>query len=105
MAQKGRVYYRHKKDKPEFKQIIKVLSDPFEFSGRCEQHDEKAVKATVYLLDYNGLQQRYSDSFCNFPDDGLDQWNNLIKPIEEVDEEELRAFFPGVFEGKGFKFD
>lgn len=105
MAQKGRVYYRHKKDRPQFKQIIKVLSDPFEFSGRCEEYGEKAVKTVVYLLGYSGFQKKYSDSFCNFPDSGVDQWNNLIKPIEEVDGEELRAFLPGVFEGKGFKID
>lgn len=102
MAQKGRIYYRHKKDKPEFKQIIKVLSDPFEFSGRCEHYNEMAVEALIYMIGYRGFDEKISNSFCNFPDDGVEEWNDVIKPIEEVKGKELRGFFPGVFENKGF---
>lgn len=102
MAQKEKVYYRHKTDRPEFKQIIKVLSNPFKSDGGCEKRDSMAVETKVYHIDYNGFKENNYDNFCNFPDDGIEKYYDIIKPIEEVNGKELKDFFLAIFEGKKF---
>lgn len=98
MAQKGRIYYRHRKDSSRFKQIIRVLSDPFEYSGRCRKYNQMAVKAEIYKIDYNGFSEEISDHFCNFPYSGENSFDDEIKPIEEVSSKELKAFLVVLFE-------
>lgn len=103
MAKKNQVYYRHKTDGSTFKQIIIVLSDPFINKYGCEKYDNMAVEAKTYTLDYNGLKKRHSRGFCNIPDGGTYDGNDIVKPIEEVYSINLRDFLISLFEEKSFR--
>lgn len=97
MATKGKTYYREKtKYPPLFKQIITVLSDP-----RVDVIGQKLIKVERISIDYSGIEKEVRE-FGDFPDEGLKEEDEIIKPIEDVGHKELKDFFFVIFENKKY---